>query len=53
MTMIIPAKGYNIKILLKDIKDFHLRKMIRENYPEAIYKGKLDTIENNTFNRVF
>lgn len=53
MTMIVPAKGNNIKIRLQDIKDFHIRKLIRENYPNSVYKGNLDTILDNMNNRVF
>ena len=53
MTMIIPAKGFNIKIQLRDITDFHIRKLIRENFPNSIYKGKSDTISDYATNRVF
>jgi len=53
MTMIVPTKGYNIKIRLQDIKDFHIRKLIRENYPYSVYKGKLDPILDNINNRTF
>ena len=38
MTMIAPAKGHNIKIRLQDIKDFHIRKLIRENF-EKLNRG--------------
>lgn len=53
ITMIVPAKGHNIKIRLQDIKDFHIRKLIGENYPNSVYKGNLETILDNMDNRVF
>ncbi|MCB0458926.1 MAG: hypothetical protein KDC74_02780 [Flavobacteriaceae bacterium] len=53
ITMIIPAKGFNIKIRIQNVKDFHLRKLLRENFPNTIYKGKLDTILDNIDNQIF
>ena len=53
MTMIIPGKGYSIKINLQDIKDFHIRKELREKFPDSIYKGKHSTIMDNINNRIF
>lgn len=51
--MIVPARGHNIKIKLQDVKDYHIRKLLRNHFPDSIYKGKLDTIEDNWNNRVF
>jgi hypothetical protein len=53
ITMIIPARGHNIKIRLQDIKDYHIRKLLRNNFPNSIYKGNLDTIQDNWNNPVF
>ena len=53
MTMIVPGKGFNIKIALQDVGDFYLRKKLREKFPNSIYKGKYSTIIENIHNRVF
>ncbi|MDX1830484.1 MAG: hypothetical protein R3342_13170 [Lutibacter sp.] len=53
ITMIVPARGFNIKIRLQDVKDYHIRKLLRDKFPNSMYKGKLDTILDNSNNRVF
>jgi hypothetical protein len=53
VTMIVPGKGYNIKILLNDVKDLHIRTILRKNIPNSIYKGKIDTVLDSINNRVF
>lgn len=53
VTMIIPERGYSIKVLLKDFKDTHIRKIVRVNLPSAIYKGKEEKILDNMHNKVF
>ncbi|WP_286971869.1 hypothetical protein [Flavobacterium sp. UBA4854] len=53
LEMIIPAKGYNIKIALRSVKDNRIKKELRDNFPYSIYKGKDTIIEMNALNRVF
>jgi hypothetical protein len=53
MVMIIPGKGYNIKIALDDIKDDLIIKELRNNFPHSIYKGDYSLIMNNIDNKVF
>lgn len=53
MVMIIPGKGHNIKIALQDINDFHIKKELRNNFPNSIYEGEYSTIMDNIDNRVF
>jgi len=52
MIMIVPAKGYVIKIRTQEIKDINLRKILSDNFPNNIYKGSLDTILDNSDKRV-
>lgn len=53
MTMIIPSKGYNIKIVLEDIKHEYLRKELKLNFPNSIYNGKYSEIMDNLDNKIF
>ena len=53
VTMIIPAKGYNIKILIEDFKDMHIRDLIKSNFSKHIYRGNKDLIRDSFYNRIF
>lgn len=53
MTMVIPGKGYNIKIALQDVKDLHIKKELRNNFPNSIYRGEYSTIMDNVHNKIF
>lgn len=53
ITMVIPAKGYNIKIHFQNIKEKWIRKELRESYPNSIFKGNYDTLLDNLNNKVF
>lgn len=53
VTMIVPGRGLSIKILLSDFKDFHIRKLIRERFPNNIYNGNKVLVYNSWDNRVF
>jgi formiminotetrahydrofolate cyclodeaminase len=53
MVMIIPGKGYNVKIALQDIKDLHIKKELKNNFPNSIYKGEYSIIMDNLENKVF
>ncbi|PHS04550.1 MAG: hypothetical protein COA88_13465 [Kordia sp.] len=52
MTMIVPARGYVIKIRLQDINDVYIRKILNDRFPGYIYKGSYDTILDNSDTRV-
>ena len=51
--MVIPAKGYNIKIHFQNITEKWIRKELRESYPNSIFKGNYDTLLDNLNNKVF
>lgn len=53
MVMIIPGKGYNIKIALRDIKDNHIIELLEEKFSKFIYKGKYSLIMDNINNKTF
>lgn len=53
MIMVIPGSGFNIKILLKDIRDKNLRKVIHDHLPDSIYKGKHSMLMKNLNNRIW
>ncbi|KJD36683.1 hypothetical protein PW52_03305 [Tamlana sedimentorum] len=53
MTIVIPAKGYNVKMVLQDIRDFKIRKQLRERFPNFIYKGNQSTLLENLSNRIW
>jgi len=53
MTMVIPGKGYNIKIVLQDVRDFHIRKQLKEKFPNSIFKGDQSILRNNIWNSLW
>lgn len=53
MVLIIPQKGYIIKIVLHDIKDESIRKKLRLHFPKHIHKGNYSIIMDNLDNKVF
>lgn len=53
LTLVIPAKGDNIKIYIGDRKDENFRKILRQNFPDSIYKGNDSIIEENIHNPIF
>ena len=53
ITMIIPAKGDNIKVLIQDFKDYQIRQMFRESFSDFIYKGNLDKLPDYYDNKIF
>lgn len=53
MVMIIPVRGYEIKIALQDIRDTNVKKILKVNIPLQIYKGDYSIIIDNINNRIF
>jgi len=53
MVMVVPGKGYNIKIALQDIRDNEIKKELKKKFPNSIYKGEYSTLLDNMNNRVF
>lgn len=53
MVLIIPQKGYTIKIVLHDIKDESIRKKLKLHFPKYIYKGDYSIIMDNLDNKIF
>jgi len=53
MVMLIPRKGFEIKICLQDIRDEDIKIDLRCRYPNSIYKGKYSSIMDNIDNKIF
>lgn len=54
IVMIIPAKGYNIKISLKDIHSNQVKSELRRNLlHNSIYNGEYSKVLDNIGNKVF
>ena len=53
MTMVIPGKGHNIKIVLQDIRDIHIRKQLKGKFPNSIYKGNQSILTDNLWNKLW
>ena len=53
LMLVIPAKGYRIKICLEDRNDENVRRILSQNFPDSIYKGAQSIIEKNIYNPVF
>lgn len=51
MVMVIPAKGLSIKIVLQDIKESYIKKELRTNFPNSIFKGHYSSILDNLNDR--
>ena len=53
MTIIVPEKGNNVKMLLASIKDLELKDLLKEKFPNSIYKGEMETVLDNIHKKVF
>tara|TARA_R110002051_G_scaffold306845_2_gene377638 strand:- start:3110 stop:3427 length:318 start_codon:yes stop_codon:yes gene_type:complete len=53
MTIIVPEKGHNIKILMESIKDLKIKGLLKQKFPNSIYKGEIETVLDNIHNKVF
>lgn len=51
--IVIPAKGYRITITLDAIKEQEIKKQLTANFPDSIYKGKYETLMDNSSNMNF
>ncbi|RTZ03094.1 hypothetical protein [Flavobacterium sp. GSP6] len=51
--IVIPGKGHSIKMALEDVKEKHVRKELKSNFPFNIYKGKYSAILDNIDNQIF
>ncbi|HRG17544.1 MAG TPA: hypothetical protein PLP39_00495 [Flavobacterium lutivivi] len=51
--MIVPAKGFEIKIFVKRIRDKNIRTYLKENFPKSIYNGNYSNISDNLNNPIF
>ncbi len=51
--MIIPAKGFNVKICLNNINDKSIKKYLRNNFSRNIYNGNYSVIKDNLNNPIF
>ena len=53
ITMVIPAKGYGIKIHFQNISEKWIRKELRENFPNSIFNGSYAILFDNINNEIF
>lgn len=53
IVMVIPGKGYKIKIALQDILDSNIKKELRQNFREHIYTREYSVLLDNIDNRIF
>jgi len=53
MVIVIPAKGYNIKIALKDIREKHIKEILKQKFPNSIFKREYSILMDNIDNRIF
>lgn len=53
MIMVIPGRGYKIKIHFQNISEKWIKKELKDNYPNSIYKGKYEILLDNLDNKVF
>ena len=53
VTLIIPAKGYDVKFRIQDFRDDNIRALVKKNFSRFVYSGKLDIILYNANSRVF
>nr|WP_315222097.1 hypothetical protein [uncultured Flavobacterium sp.] len=52
IVLVIPAKGYNIKIAVQYTSNEFVKKLLSLNFPDSIYKGRYSTIDENVLNQV-
>jgi len=53
IVLVIPGKGHSIKMALQDVKEKHVRKELKSNFPFNIYKGEYSAILRNIDNQIF
>lgn len=52
-TLVIPGKGYNIKIALTNTIDFYIQRQLKENFPNSIYNGNQSVLLEYIDNKIF
>jgi hypothetical protein len=52
VVLVIPAKGYNIKIAVKYSSHEFVKKLLNSRFPDSVYKGNYSKIDENVMNRV-
>lgn len=52
VVLVVPAKGFNIKIAEKYAGNEFVKKLLNQNFPESIYKGQYSKIDENVMNQV-
>lgn len=50
--IIIPGRGHSIKIAIQDIKENHIRKELKSNFPNSIFKGEYSLVLDNINNKI-
>lgn len=47
LVMVVPGRGFNIKIALQDIGEERIKKILKHHLPNSIYKGSYDLLLRN------
>lgn len=53
IVLVVPGKGHSIKMSLQDVKEKHIKKELKSNFPYNIYKGEYSAIMDNVDNQIF
>lgn len=53
MVMIVPERGYSIKIALQDVREKHIKYKLKVEFPNNIFKREYSIIMDNIHNRIF
>ena len=53
LIIVIPGKGHDVKIYLKDIREKYIREILKREFPNEIFKRDYSIILNNMDNRIF
>lgn len=52
VVLVVPAKGFNIKIAKKYVGNEFVKKLLSQNFPKSIYSGQYSKIDENVMNQV-
>ncbi len=50
MEIVIPAKGTNVKFALQNINDLEIKRILIQEFPDNVYKGRYSMLAENSNN---
>jgi hypothetical protein len=53
IAMVIPAKGYSIKIILEFFHNEQIKHLLQTTFPNSIYRRDTNNLVNHVHNRIF